>query len=170
MITNVHAIEKVSMFFIALMCVFMLFLAAIYPLNAVFYIGVSIGSFVILFVTGGKDLYDAYKVVTPAIDIKTDMPPITKVRQRAGFVYLLKAVYEPGLYKIGHSKNLNDRLDLFKVKLPFIVEFEHTIPTEDRYALETELHHRFAEKRLDGEFFRLSQSDVQYIKSLGVTP
>jgi hypothetical protein len=167
MTTNTHTIEKVSMFFIALMCVFMLFLAAIYPLNAVFYTGVSIGSFMIVFATGGKDLYDAYKAVTPAVDVKPDLPLATKARQRNGYVYLLRTAHDVTLFKIGRTSNPDNRIKTFNVKLPFQVEYEHLIPTVDMYALESELHQRFASQRLEGEFFRLSSEDVQYIKSLG---
>lgn len=92
-----------------------------------------------------------------------------KLRNRKGFVYLLAAFHDKQLYKIGRATNPNNRLRTFNVKLPFPVAYECIIETGDMYRLERELHRLFDDKRLDGEWFRLSQSDVQYIKSLGAT-
>ncbi len=85
-------------------------------------------------------------------------------RTSAGFVYLVQS--PTGLYKIGRSVNPNDRLKTFSVKLPFEVSFACLIQTEDMYALESELHRRFAAKRVAGEWFALDADDVDYIKSL----
>lgn len=86
---------------------------------------------------------------------------------RAGFVYLVNEVNGPH-YKIGRSKNPDDRTATFGVKLPYRVEYECVIQTPDMYALESELHARFADKRVDGEWFALTPADVDYIKSLAV--
>lgn len=95
--------------------------------------------------------------------------PASQPRNRKGFVYLLAAFHDKQLYKIGRATNPNNRLRTFNVKLPFPVAYECVIETGDMYRLERELHRLFDDKRLDGEWFRLSQSDVQYIKSLGAT-
>lgn len=86
---------------------------------------------------------------------------------RSGFVYLLKSNEHPDVYKIGRSVNPTNRAKTFGVKLPFPVEFECLISTPDMYELEAELHARFAAQRLDGEWFRLSEQDVSYIRQLG---
>lgn len=88
-----------------------------------------------------------------------------KVKSHPGYVYLLKA--ENGYYKIGRTKSPKDRIKTFGVKLPFKVEFEHLIQTDDMEGLEAELHFTFADKRLDGEWFNLTSGDVEYIKAMG---
>lgn len=86
----------------------------------------------------------------------------------SGYVYLIHA--DNGLYKIGSTADPDDRMRTFKLRLPFDVEYEHLIETEDRGALERLLHRRFASKRINkGEWFRLDDEDVAYIKSLGGT-
>lgn len=83
---------------------------------------------------------------------------------RSGYVYLVAS--PSGHYKIGRTRDIHDRMRTFEVKLPFEPRLEHTIKTSDCVALETELHHRFEAKRVNGEWFALSPGDVQYIKSL----
>lgn len=81
-----------------------------------------------------------------------------------GFVYLLKT--PQGLYKIGRSKNAEKRITKLGVKLPYPIYPLAIIKTSDMVALEKVLHARFEEKRVNGEWFELSDEDVQYIKSL----
>lgn len=81
-----------------------------------------------------------------------------------GYVYLIQS--PTGAYKIGRTINPDNRLKTFSVKLPFEVDYLAIIHTVDMYQLETDLHKRFAEKRVNGEWFTLSPSDVQYIKGL----
>lgn len=85
---------------------------------------------------------------------------------RAGHVYLLQAVHDSSLFKIGRTNNPDNRLHTFSVKLPFAVEYVCVIATEDMYALESELHIKYRKQRMDGEWFKLSPDDVEHIKSL----
>jgi hypothetical protein len=81
-----------------------------------------------------------------------------------GYVYLLQS---PTKYrKIGKTKNPNNRLKTFSVKLPFEVEYEALIQTNNMSQLEVDLHNLFASKRVNGEWFDLSPEDVEYIKGL----
>lgn len=89
---------------------------------------------------------------------------IVRNATRKGFVYILAVINTPGLYKIGRTYNLNDRLHTFEVKLPFEVRYEYTIATDDMPALESNLHRKFAKQRNGGEFFNLSAEDIQWIK------
>ena len=82
----------------------------------------------------------------------------------AGYVYLLRALHDPSLFKIGRTNNPDNRLRIFAVKLPYPVEYDCLISTDDMYALESELHAQFADKRLEGEWFRLDEDDVAYIR------
>jgi Meiotically up-regulated gene 113 len=85
-------------------------------------------------------------------------------KQSKGFVYLIQS--QSGAYKIGRTKNPNDRLKTFNVKLPFEVEFICLIETANMHALEAELHEQFSDKRVNGEWFNLNSDDVEYIKGL----
>lgn len=95
-------------------------------------------------------------------------PVITKTRRlphdRGGFVYLLKS--STGSWKIGKTKYPDDRIYTFGVKLPFEVEYDHLIESDDMSSLEKSLHRQFKKKRINGEWFALDDNDVQYIKSL----
>jgi len=86
-----------------------------------------------------------------------------------GFVYLLKTPLDGTLFKIGKASNPYNRLKTFNVKLPFPIQYECLIQTTDMSLLERELHTKFASKRLDGEWFRLDQEDVEYIRTLANT-
>jgi hypothetical protein len=79
-----------------------------------------------------------------------------------GYVYVLRA--ETGHYKIGKTSNPKDRIRTFGVKLPFRVEYELVIPSYNHHVLEKKLHERFAYCRLDGEWFLLTQEDVDRLR------
>ncbi len=83
---------------------------------------------------------------------------------RPGFIYLVKS--STGHYKIGRAKNPDDRRRTFEVKLPFEVELIHTISSQNYSQAERSLHKRFAGKRVNGEWFALTDEDVTYIKSI----
>jgi hypothetical protein len=85
--------------------------------------------------------------------------------KRAGFVYLLRS--SDGHFKIGRTKNPENRRATFGVKLPFRVEYLHLIPCADMHKTERQLHERFADRRIDGEWFALTPEDVSYIQSMG---
>lgn len=114
--------------------------------------------------------YNIFFIIKPIEKhIKPPSPPkpiIIKSRNRSGFVYLLATPHDVTLFKIGRTSNPDNRLRTFNVKLPFPVEYTHLIKTDDMYTLESALHRRFASQRLNGEFFRLTEADVQYIKAL----
>lgn len=94
------------------------------------------------------------------------LPSRTELPQRipkGGYVYLLKG---GGYYKIGLSRNVYRRWREVSPKLPFEVEIVCTIATDDMHKLETTLHKRFADKRENGEWFKLDDSDVEYVLEL----
>lgn len=87
-------------------------------------------------------------------------------KKTAGYVYLVYSPSTPA-YKIGHTVDPNNRAKTFSVQLPYEdIKFIALIETDDRYALETELHERYADKRVGGEWFELTDEDVKYIQSL----
>lgn len=86
-------------------------------------------------------------------------------RTEPGYVYLLAG---GGCYKIGRTKDLSKRTEQLAVQLPYRVELVCSLRADDPKALETDLHERFADKRLNGEWFDLSSEDVAYIVGLGL--
>lgn len=86
-------------------------------------------------------------------------------RKRDGYVYVLKQI-GGDYYKIGRTSNPDNRRETFNVKLPFRVEYEIVIKTDDMYLLERQLHSRFNAKWIDGEWFQLSPDDLEAIRSI----
>ena len=84
-----------------------------------------------------------------------------------GYVYLLKA---DRWHKIGRTMNPDQRLDKLATIPPFPTEVICMIQSDDHAALETELHERFAGKRVRGEWFLLDEDDVEFVKSLEGSP
>ncbi len=84
--------------------------------------------------------------------------------KKPGFVYLLRA--DNGHWKIGCASNPNNRLKTFNVKLPFDVQYEYLIPTNEMTRAEALLHERFSDKQVNGEWFALDADDVAWIKTL----
>lgn len=83
-----------------------------------------------------------------------------------GFVYVLKSAHG---YKIGKSKDVKNRVQLFNVKLPFDVECIYYAYFDNYHKAETELHERYKHRLLQGEWFDLSNEDIAYIQTTGKT-
>lgn len=86
-----------------------------------------------------------------------------KEKNTTGYVYLLKA---GKFYKIGLTKTLDERIKQLSTIPPFDLELIHAIASYDMYTLETDLHEKFSAKRKRGEWFELTQADVDFIRSL----
>lgn len=84
-------------------------------------------------------------------------------KPRHGFVYLL---HSNGVYKIGKALNLEARVLQISPVMPHPLELIHSIESDDYDQLELKLHNMFGHARLNGEWFNLSPTDVEYIRSL----
>lgn len=84
-----------------------------------------------------------------------------------GFVYLFRQK-GTGFIKIGmtNSDSIQNRWIPFQMYSPQGAEIVHIIETENARKLERELHIKYASKRLEGEFFNLTDDDILDIKEL----
>lgn len=82
----------------------------------------------------------------------------------SGYVYL---IYCPGdFYKIGRAKNVRSRFAGIQLGCPYDLVLVHVIPCDDMDRAEIALHYKFTAERHKGEWFKLSQLNIDYVKSL----
>ena len=89
----------------------------------------------------------------------------------AGFnyVYLISGTHN-GItrYKIGKANNVDDRVKMFNIKVPFDIDLIRTFKVKDALSFESKLHKEYHHKRLSGEWFDLSEKDIMEISTIGM--
>ncbi|WCO68717.1 GIY-YIG nuclease family protein [Iamia majanohamensis] len=80
----------------------------------------------------------------------------------AGFVYLARS---GRFHKVGQTQHVGRRSYELQLQLPERLQLVHTIRTDDPRGVERYWHDRFAHLRANGEWFKLSQSDVAAFKA-----
>jgi hypothetical protein len=88
----------------------------------------------------------------------------TKRQLIPGYVYLLSS--DIGVFKIGKAIDITKRVKSLGVKIPIQVTLIHSFRSDDYSSAELALHEKFASKRTEGEWFKLDEDDVEYIKSI----
>ena len=81
-----------------------------------------------------------------------------------GYVYFVQE-YMNGTFKIGKTKHIEKRMNLFNIKLPFENKLIYLIKTGNHHQTEVAFHKHFSSKRLEGEWFSLNREDMKWIKS-----
>lgn len=76
-----------------------------------------------------------------------------------GFVYLIKS-HETGFIKIGFSKDPLARLECLQTSSPSLLYLLATLKCSNPRSIEKSIHNHFASKRINGEWFSLSDSDL----------
>jgi hypothetical protein len=79
----------------------------------------------------------------------------------AGYVYIIAS--DSGLFKIGKSKDPDQRLKGIATSSAHNLTLLHTIYCDDMGIAEAELHHRYRNCRQSGEWFKLTDKDVSRI-------
>jgi Meiotically up-regulated gene 113 len=81
-----------------------------------------------------------------------------------GYIYVLASA--DGHYKIGRTRDVPSRVNALKIQLPYEVELLETYYVIDCVRAERLLHEHFADRRMNGEWFRLSETDIEWLKGL----
>ncbi len=90
--------------------------------------------------------------------------PIKEIKPKnmgPGFIYL---GHSNGLYKIGIAGSLKKRLASHRTSNPHF-EYIHSIHVNDSLGCEAILHNRYSHLRKSGEWFKLSEKEVNEIKN-----
>jgi hypothetical protein len=82
---------------------------------------------------------------------------------RPGFVYI---AFSNGLYKIGRSKEPQERIEHFDTQMPVDVNELHRFKADDYVLAERKLHRAFSHARANGEWFDLSDDELEVLTDI----
>lgn len=81
-----------------------------------------------------------------------------------GFVYVVEGTHKGHTsYKIGKANDVDSRVKLFSVKIPFDIKLVMTFFVSNPYELELRLHNELKNHRAGGEWFNIGKKELDYI-------
>lgn len=86
---------------------------------------------------------------------------------RSGVVYVLKSAYG---YKVGRTRNVPARMRAFGVHLPFFYTILLCAWFDDCVVAESRYHDVFRSQRINGEWFDLTDDDIDLIRNRRFVP
>ena len=113
------------------------------------------------------DEYNKQKFIKYEEELHSHSPQPSQPKKRTpkpGYVYFLQG--ENGLIKIGYSQDYKERYKALKKMSPVDIKLLFVVKTDDMVGLERNLHNRFQEKRVKGEWFQLSMQEIQNAKAM----
>lgn len=114
------------------------------------------------FAIANEEFSEIYDMVAPLLKGKgAAATPEQIALGVTGSVYLMKSGQH---HKIGRSNHVGRRSYEVALQLPEKIEVIHEIETDDPEGIELYWHNRFASKRTNGEWFLLTDADVQAFK------
>jgi hypothetical protein len=110
---------------------------------------------------GGKTKADMPARLRDWTSRRPESVPAKSKRSAAtdGIVYLIQSSAH---YKIGRSDELERRVKEIRVALPEAATLIHSIVTDDPAGIEAYWHRRFADRRANGEWFKLTPADAKH--------
>lgn len=86
-----------------------------------------------------------------------------KRKEDIGYIYIIECNQ---YYKIGKTKNIKSRLWTIQADTPYEINLIYNKEFPDYHTIEKELHKKFKHIHHKGEWFKLTNEDINYIKSL----
>lgn len=81
-----------------------------------------------------------------------------------GYVYFVQE-YLTGTFNIGKTKNITKRMNVYHIKLPMKNELLYFVKSGNQHKTKAAFHKHFAAKQADGEWFKLTREDLEWIKN-----
>lgn len=94
---------------------------------------------------------------------------LPRLEHPAGYVYIIQDVEVSKAYKIGRTNHPKRRLNRFGVELPFKTEVIHILRTDNAVEAEKRLHEKYARRHKRGEWFDLSEEQLEEIRQMGMS-
>lgn len=83
-----------------------------------------------------------------------------------GIVYLVRSLHLYTIGKTSDERRLKSRLQVYRTHNPHAVTLLHTIQTDNATQLEKALHQKYGERCVGGEWFELTDDQVEEIRRL----
>lgn len=118
---------------------------------------------IVCFKTWGKWvlIQDKKIILLNSIEDLLNLGIINNIEFDMKFVYI---IYCKLGYKIGRTKNIDDRNVIFNVKLPFKWNFHFIYGVKHSKKIEKFLHHVLYKNNLNGEWFNLDDDELLNVK------